>query len=91
MDTFLQRYPSSPIYLNSPSFNFATSRWLIWKWMGTVILSLCLFTPLLGLMTESVRERQYRMKDILEISGMMSASYWASYLVTALIIGQITM
>ncbi len=59
--------------------------------MGAVILSVCLFVPILSLLTEIVRERQFLMKDLLDISGLMNSSYWVSYLVMILILGQISM
>lgn len=88
VDTFLQRYPKSPIYEDEVAVNIDTSRNGIWKWIGATVLSICLFTPLLSLLTEIVRERQYLMKDLLEISGMMNISYWFSYLLIAFIIGE---
>eukprot|EP01039_Chlorochromonas_danica_P019326 gene19326-23381_t len=36
---------------------------------------------------EIVRERQYMMKDMLEISGLMDVSYWTSYLVMIILNG----
>ena len=56
-----------------------------------MILSICLFVPILSLLTEIVRERQFLMKDLLDISGLMNSSYWVSYLVMILILGQISM
>jgi hypothetical protein len=91
VDTFVQRYPSSPIYDNRVAINIAVARNIIWKWIGAVILSICLFVPILSLLTEIVRERQFMMKDLLEISGLMNPSYWFSYLVMILLLGQISM
>ncbi len=90
VDTFLQRYPKSPVYEDELAVNIDTSRNAIWKWIGPTILSICLFTPILSLLTEIVRERQYLMKDLLEISGMMNISYWFSYLLMAFILGEIS-
>ena len=59
--------------------------------MGGVLLSICVFLPMLGLLTEVVRERQHFMKDLLEISGLMNVSYWVSYLLVALLLCQLTM
>ena len=87
----LQRYPKSSIYLNNVKWDWTTSRWTFWKWMGSTILGICLFTSMLGLVTETVRERQFKMKDLLEISGLMAPSYWASYVVTILLVTQIAM
>lgn len=91
VDTFIQRYPSSPVYEDTFNWNWATTRWLFWKWMGSTVLSICLFVPMLGLVTETVREKQFRMKDVLEISGLMDASYWASYMLTIILTTQITL
>lgn len=88
VDTFLQRYPKSPIYDDNINLNIDTMRNAVWKWIGATVLSICLFTPILSLLTEIVRERQYLMKDLLEISGMMNISYWASYLLMAFILGE---
>jgi hypothetical protein len=51
----------------------------------------CLFIPILSVLTQIVRERQYLMKDLLEISGLMNISYWSSYIIFCFILGQITM
>jgi hypothetical protein len=91
VDTYVQRYPKSPVYKESIEFSVNASRNLIWKWMGGTVMSICLFVPILSLLTEIVREKQYLMKDLLEISGLMNISYWSSYLVMSFILGQITM
>jgi ABC-type multidrug transport system ATPase subunit len=91
VDTFVQRYPKSGAYPNKETLNLATSRWSLWRWLGPVILTIVIFTPLLGLCTETVRERQFKMKDLLEISGLMAPSYWTSYVVTILLCCQVTM
>jgi ATP-binding cassette subfamily A (ABC1) protein 3 len=49
-----------------------------------------MFIPMLSLLTENVRERQYKMKDLLEISGLMNVSYWFSYLFVIVGINQLT-
>ena len=90
VETFLQRYPKSPIYEDNVSYSIDTIRNAIWKWIGATVLSICLFTPILSLLTEIVRERQYLMKDLLEISGMMNISYYSSYLLMAFILGEIS-
>jgi hypothetical protein len=91
IDTFLQRYPPSPIYKNKIHVSIAGVRNVVWKWIGPTILSVCLFIPILALLTEIVREREFFMKDLLEISGLMNPSYWLSYVVTILVLGQISM
>jgi uncharacterized membrane protein len=54
-------------------------------------LTMIIFVPMLGLCTETVRERQFKMKDLLEISGLMSPSYWCSYIVTIILCTQVTL
>jgi hypothetical protein len=88
VDTSLQRYPKSPIYQDNLAVNLDTARNSIWKWIGATVLSICLFTPILSLLTEIVRERQFLMKDLLEISGMMNISYYFSYLIMTFLLGE---
>jgi hypothetical protein len=76
----IQRYPKSPMYDDTVVVNIDSVRNNIWKWLGGTILSICLFVPVLSYLTEIVRERQFLMKDLLEISGLMNPSYWFSYL-----------
>lgn len=91
IDTFVQRFPKSDVYDDQVDINIAAMRNLIWKWMGGTILSICLFLPMLSVLTEIVREKQFLMKDLLEISGLMNSSYWFAYLISMFTIGQITM
>lgn len=91
MLTQVQRYPKNDIYDDNESVSIQEARYNFWRWMGGTVLSICLFVPMLTLLTEIVRERQFKMKDLLEISGLMNASYWSSYLVTILAICQISM
>jgi ATP-binding cassette subfamily A (ABC1) protein 3 len=86
--TFVQRYPKSPVYEDNENFNIDVIRNSVWKWIGATVLALCLFTPMLSLLTEIVRERQYLMKDLLEISGMMNISYYFSYLFMLFLLGE---
>eukprot|EP01034_Spumella_vulgaris_P035334 gene35334-43567_t len=91
VDTFVQRYPKSPVYADENSdVNMAAVRWSIWKWIAPTVLSICMFIPMLSMLTECVRERQFKMKDLLEISGLMNPSYWFSYVVTIFAINQLT-
>lgn len=66
-------------------------RQAIWKWIGGVILSIVLFVPLLSYLIEIVRERQFMMKELLDISGLMNVSYWSSYLLMTILNGQFSM
>jgi hypothetical protein len=87
----LQRYPKSDVYEDTFDWDWQSSRWAVWRWMGPVILTMIIFVPMLGLCTETVRERQFKMKDLLEISGLMSPSYWCSYIVTIILCTQVTL
>lgn len=91
VDTYIQRFPESPVYDDKPDVSLASIRNVVWKWIGGTVMSVCLFVPMLGLLTEMVRERQYLMKDILEISGLMNPAYWTSYLLFIFTVCQITM
>lgn len=91
MDTFTQRYPPSTIYQDSQDDSIQAIRYSFWRWIAPPILSVCVFVPILSLLSEIVRERQFRMKDLLDISGLMNASYWFSYSVVMLANCQIAM
>jgi ATP-binding cassette subfamily A (ABC1) protein 3 len=91
IDTFIQRFPSSPVYADSVDTSIDATRSSIWKWIGGTILAICLFVPMLTVLTEMVRERQFFMKDLLEISGLMNSAYYFAYLLTIFVIGQIAM
>jgi ABC-type multidrug transport system ATPase subunit len=85
VNTFVQRYPGSDIYEDKETFSLASTRWSLWRWLGPVILTIVIFIPMLGLCTETVRERQFKMKDLLEISGLLAPAYWTSYVVTIIL------
>lgn len=91
VDTTVQRYPSSPVYDNDPNFNSAYTRFLIWKWIASPVWTIVLILPVLGVFAQAVKENEMRMKDILEISGLLPVSYWLGYEVTCVVLGQITM
>lgn len=79
------------MYEDSFEIDISIMRNFLWKWLGATILSVCLFIPTLTYLTELVRERQFKMKDLLDISGLMNVSYWGSYLTIIFINGQATM
>lgn len=87
----VQRYPKSPIYDDELAVNISSTRNQVWKWIGATVLSICLFVPALSYLTEIVRERQFMMKDLLEISGLMNISYWFSYLIVTLLNAQLSL
>ncbi len=66
-------------------------RQIIWKWLGGVILTIVLFIPMLPYLIEIVRERQFMMRELLDISGLMNVSYWSSYLVMTTLNAQFSM
>ena len=88
VDTLLQRYPKSTAYDDTFEFSMSIIRWFLWKWMAPVIITIALFTPMLSLTTQLVREKQFKMKDILEISGLFSISFWLSFLVAIVVLTQ---
>eukprot|EP01034_Spumella_vulgaris_P023934 gene23934-30218_t len=64
VETYMQRYPSSPVYESDPpGENLPYTRWSMWKWLAPPVLAIVMFTPMLSLLTENVRERQFKMKD----------------------------
>lgn len=87
----MQRYPPSAIYDDNQNASMQYIRYSFWRWIGSPLLSVCVFVPILSLLSEIVRERQFRMKDLLDISGLMNASYWFSYSVVMLANCQVAM
>ena len=49
-------------------------------------MTACIILPILSMATQTVKERQFKMKDLLEISGMLDISYWCSYLLAAFLL-----
>lgn len=88
VETFLQRYPKSPYYEDSINFDMAVLRFYLWKWMAPTVATIALFTPMLGLLTQAVREKQHKMKDLLEISGLYGFSFYFSFLVVIVLLVQ---
>jgi ABC-type multidrug transport system fused ATPase/permease subunit len=84
IDTFLARYP---LTLNeeesSVSSSMKKNRFLLWKWTASFLMTACMILPILTLATQTVKERQFNMKDLLQISGLLDISYWCSYLLAA--------
>ena len=86
-----QRYPKNKIvYPDELELNIGASRFNIFKWIAPVIITIAMFYPVLSLCATAVREKQYLMRDLLEISGIMPISYWLSYFISGgFIIGQL--
>ena len=71
IETYIQRYPKSSQYNDQIQLSVGTARWSFFRWIGSTVLSVCIFVPILGILTEIVRERQYKMKDLLEVSSSL--------------------
>lgn len=61
---------------------------MIWKWVGSFILTACLILPILTLVSTTVKERENKMKDLLQISGLIDVAYWGSYVIAGEILCQ---
>ena len=46
-------------------------------------MTACMILPILSMATQTVKERQFKMKDLLQISGLLDLSYWCSYVFAA--------
>jgi hypothetical protein len=86
IDMLVQRYPYTESQDDAPGIDFATLRFYLWKWMGSTILSLAIFLPVLMILIQPVKERASRMKDLLQISGMLDSAYYMSYILGAFIV-----
>jgi hypothetical protein len=91
VDTFMQRYPASDGYERILDTSMRAVRYGFWRWVAPTLVSACVFLPIVSTLAEVVRERQYKMKDLLEISGLMNASYWFSYMLVMFISCQIAL
>jgi hypothetical protein len=79
IDMFVQRYPYDYRQEESPGVDFRFLRFILWKWMGSTVLTLALFLPILMVVIQPVKERASKMKDLLNISGLLDSAYYASY------------
>jgi hypothetical protein len=91
VDTFMQRYPKDSNQDTVPGKDMSFARFMLWKWVASVLMTAALILPILGLASRIVKEKEMRMKDLLQISGLLDAAYWASYQIAALIISQFTL
>jgi hypothetical protein len=62
---------------------------MLWKWVGSFLLTAALILPILTLASTTVKERENKMKDLLEISGLVDAAYWGSYVIAGVILCQV--
>lgn len=86
VDMFVQRYPYTTDQEEAPGVDYETLRFFLWKWMGSTILTLAIFLPVLMILIQPVKERCSRMKDLLQISGMLDTAYYMSYILGAFIV-----
>ena len=77
--------------MHRPEANQPFFRYQIWKWTAAVVIGIALLTPILGSIITVIRERETKMVDLLEISGMMSFSYYTANVITILVLGCISM
>jgi hypothetical protein len=88
VDTFVQRYPRDSSQGKVPGADYSFSRFMLWKWVASFLLTAALILPLLTLASTTVKERENRMKDLLQISGLVDAAYWGSYVIAGEIVSQ---
>lgn len=80
----VQRYPYDERYEDSPSTSLSFNRFFLWKWMASVLLSAAIILPILGVAAQTVKEKENKMQDLLQISGLLDLAYWVSYEVAAM-------
>jgi hypothetical protein len=56
-----------------------------------VVIGIALLTSILGSIITVIRERETKMVDLLEISGMLSFAYYTANVATILVLGCISM
>ena len=76
---YVQRYPRSNVYEDSVPIDFFYGRYSIWRFAGPIFVSIAMLYPLIELMASMVEDRENKMKDLLEISGLMPLSYLYSF------------
>jgi ATP-binding cassette subfamily A (ABC1) protein 3 len=86
IDMFIQRYPYSTDQDEAPGIDYEVLRFYLWKWMGSTILTLAIFLPVLMILIQPVKERCSRMKDLLQISGMLDTAYYMAYILSAFLV-----
>lgn len=88
MDTFVQRYPKDPEQSKAPGADYTFSRFMLWKWVGSFLLTASLILPILTLASTTVKERENKMKDLLQISGLVDIAYWGSNVIAGSLLCQ---
>lgn len=83
---YVQRYPKSKIYPESMSLDFEYGRYEIWRFTGPIFLVIALLYPVVELMSGMVSDRENKMRDLLEISGLMPVAYAYSHYLTGFIL-----
>jgi len=87
----VQRYPKSPIYADELGTDTDFLRYSVWKWVAAVVIAIALLIPLLNTYITVVREREMRMADLLQISGMLTLPYYLANMIVLLALGSVTM
>lgn len=80
--TFVQRYPKSSIYPKNADSSYPFYRLAIWRWMAAFVLTVAVLIPMLQPLVNIVREKEMRMFDLLEISGLLRIAYYVSSMIT---------
>ncbi len=83
--TFTKRYDDdipSQHYPDRIKFVLKDGRFHLFKWIASIIVTIGLFYPMISFITQSVKEKQNKMFDLLQISGINPFSYWLSYYIT---------
>ena len=88
MGIFIQRYPKDTSYEKAPDTDLSFIRFMLWKWVASVLLTCAVILPILGLSAQTVFERENQMKDLLQISGLLDSAYWISYEIAAMILAE---
>jgi ABC-type Fe3+ transport system permease subunit len=86
MNLFVQRYPKDPTYEKTPGSDRSFVRFMVWKWVASVMLTSAVLLPILGLAAQTVSEKESKMRDLLQISGLFDAAYWISYEIAAVLV-----
>lgn len=86
MDAYVQRYPKDNRYDGTPSIDYRSTRFFLWKWVASFLFTAAIMLPILGTAAQLVYERESKMKDLLQISGLLDTAYWASFELAGIIL-----
>jgi hypothetical protein len=85
INAFTKRFDDdipSQHYPDHIKFTLAYGRFHMFKWIASIVVTMGLFYPMISFITQAVKEKQNRMFDLLQISGIHPFSYWFSYYIT---------